>query len=77
MRLVTFLSGNSTYLGALLGQQIVELQGAYRLWLHTSGTSQPKPVPRAYWHFCRLMLPPDPLLLKFWLLPPMSVIVLR
>jgi acylpyruvate hydrolase len=43
MRLVTFLSGNSTYLGALLGQQIVELQGAYRLWLHTSGTSQSAP----------------------------------
>lgn len=39
MRLVTFLAGNSTYLGALLDQQIVDLQGAYRLWLQTSDAS--------------------------------------
>jgi len=39
MRLVTFLAGNSTYLGALLDQQIVALPGAYHLWLQTSGAS--------------------------------------
>jgi acylpyruvate hydrolase len=35
MRLVTFLAGNSTHLGTLLEQQIVELPGAYRLWQQT------------------------------------------
>ena len=45
MRLVTFLSGNSTYLGALLDQQIVALPGAYRLWLQTSGASHSATFP--------------------------------
>lgn len=36
MRLVTFLAGNSTHLGILLEQQIVDLPGAYRLWLQTN-----------------------------------------
>jgi acylpyruvate hydrolase len=45
MRLVTFLADNSTYLGALQGQQIVELQGASRLWLQMSSTSSSATFP--------------------------------